>query len=71
MDKVMKFPPVKSQHINKLAGESMHKKLRAQVDDAIRRVEAAKARERQARLERKVVDDFNKRRNAQLTKEQS
>ena len=50
--------------------EQQHQAMRARIDDVIRRVEAAKARERQARLERKVVDDFGLRRAKQLKEEQ-
>ena len=50
--------------------QQQHQAMRTRIDDVVRRVEAAKERERQARLERKVVDDFGKRRQAQLKEEQ-
>lgn len=70
MTKVKQFPPVKMERIKVLVDQHMHQQMRGRIEDVIRRVEAAKARERQARLERKVVDDFGKRRAAQLKEEQ-
>ena len=61
------------QNLARVAGrvkEQQRQAMRGRIDDVVRRVEAAKARERQARLERKVVDDFGLRRAAQLKEEQ-